>query len=530
MIDVTLSGGTDTNTSIAFNLWVKSTVLFWKNSLASLTIGFVDCADLTFMTYLKTRLGEIRGIDDGKVKSFLGIRYGQSPTNGRRFLPPLRTCPWTGTLDATTYPNRAMQLKTESSRGEPIEGDMDEDCLFLNIVTPSNNTKSCPVLLWIHGGAFINGSGNEFDGSVLAYQGNVVVVTVNYRLGLFGFLDLSIHGRRYASSASNNISDLILALQWLQENIGDYGGDCNNVTIFGESSGGSAVLGLLAAPSADNLYHKAIAHSPTCPYKTLSDPTDLILKQLNVDKNEYIETLLSMPAKKLVDLKGYYGICVDGLVITRCAYEAIRDRGALGVPLLIGTNREEGTLYTSGEDEAQDHYPAWNIGLAKQTLCGGDPTKYLAALAREYPDASPGKFHEMIWTDMFRRNSLIAAELASAAGPGGWFYRFDYPANLPRYRKLGATHSCEMAFTFNLFAKKDARGHIFHDRDNPDVRRLANIWSDTIIGFARTGQPNGFGLPHWPKYRSPDRQCLIFDARPRIEADPDEIHRGLWDS
>ena len=290
------------------------------------------------------------------------------------------------------------------------------------------------------------------------------------------------------------------------------------------------MLGLLSAPSADNLYHKAIAHSPTCHYKTLSDPTDLILKQLNVDKKEYIETLLSMPAKKLVDLKGYYGICVDGLVVTRCAYEAIRDRGALGVPLLIGTNREEGTLYTSGEDEAQDHYPAWNIGLAKQTLCGRDPTKYLAALARAYPDVSPGKFHEMIWTDMFRRNSLIAAELASAAGPGGWFYRFDYAANLPKYRKLGATHSCEMAFTFNLFAKKDARGHIFHDRDNPDVRRLANIWSDTIIGFARTGQPNGFGLPHWPKYQSSDRQCLIFDARPRIEADPDEIHRGLWDS
>ena len=156
---------------------MKNTVLFWKNSLASRTIGLVDCADLTFMTHLKTRLGEIRGIDDGKVKSFLGIRYGQSPTNGRRFLPPLSARPWTGTFDATTYPNRAMQLKTVSSRGEPIEGDMDEDCLFLNIVTPSTNTKSCPVLLWIHGGAFINGSGNEFDGSVLAHQGNVVVVT-----------------------------------------------------------------------------------------------------------------------------------------------------------------------------------------------------------------------------------------------------------------------------------------------------------------------------------------------------------------
>ena len=522
--------GIDTNTSIAIILWVKSKVLFWKNNLLSRTLTLFAYTVLKVMIRLTTRLGEIRGLDDGRVRTFLGIRYGQSPADSRRFLPPSKTRPWTEIFDATTYPNRAMQLKTESSRGEPIEGQMDEDCLFLNVVTPSNNTKSCPVLFWIHGGAFINGSGNEFDGSVLAHQGDVVVVTVNFRLGHFGFLDLSSHGKRFASSASNNISDLILALQWLNKNIEDYGGDPKNVTIFGESSGGSAVLGLHAAPAADNLYHKAIAHSPICHSKPLSDPTDLMLKQLNVNKDEYIETLLSMSAKKLVELKGSFGICVDGEVVTRSAYEAIVDRGTAGVPLLIGTNREEGTLYTSAKDEAQDHYPAWNIGLAKQTLCGGEPTAYLSALAREYPDASPGKFHEMIWTDMFRRNSLMAAELSSAAGPGGWFYRFDYPANLPEYKKLRATHSCEMAFTFNLFANKDARGHIFHNRENPDVRRLANIWSSTIIGFARTGQPNGFGLPHWPRYQHSDRKCLIFDVKPRIEADPDKSHRRLWNS
>ena len=467
---------------------------------------------------------------DEPVLEWLDIPYAQAPVDEFRWRAPRKI-----SRPGTVIPPREMTACVqEASSYGGVEGSGivgTEDCLFLDIRAPLRSEKSeIPVMFWIHGGAFINGSGNEFDGSVLAHQGDVVVVTVNFRLGHFGFLDLSSHGKRFASSASNNISDLVLALQWLNENIEDYGGDPKNVTIFGESSGGSAVLGLLAAPSADNLYHKAIAHSPICHYKPLSDPTDLMLKQLNVDKDEYIETLLSMSAKNLVELKGSFGICVDGAVVTRSTYESIIDRGKAGVPLLIGTNRDEGTLYTYAKDEAQDHYSAWNIGLAKQTLCGGDPTAYLSALAREYPDSSPGKFHEMVWTDMFRRNSLMAAELSSAAGPGGWLYRFDYPANLPEYKKLRATHSCEMAFTFNLFANKDARGHIFHNRENPDVRRLAHIWSSTIIGFARTGQPNGFGMPHWPRYKYSDRKCLIFDVKPRIEADPDKSHRRLWDS
>jgi para-nitrobenzyl esterase len=434
------------------------------------------------------------------------------------------------TFDATRFPNRAMQGSTAGTLRQPVAGDLSEDCLFLNIVTPSASGERRPVLFWIHGGGFVAGSANEYDGTVLAAQGDVVVVTVNFRLGTFGFLDLSAHGSEYRSSASNGVLDLILALQWVRDNIEDYGGDPDNVTIFGESSGGTLVMGLLGAPAADPLYHKAIAHSATCAFRPLSDRTDKIAKQLGVDRSDYLDTLLSMSALEIIDLDLRYGITVDGEVITRPTLDAIKGRGKKGVPLLTGTNRREGTLYSNGSDAAEDHYPATNKMLAREALLGEDPEHFLAGLQAAYPDASPGKIHEMLWTDMFRSICSRAAEEASSAGPGGWLYRFDLPANLPDFDQLGATHGSEIAFTFNTFANPDTHALTFHDRDSPVVRKVARAWSHTIIRFARTGQPAGGGLPDWPRYDAGKRECLIIDDDFRIEADPDQQHRQLWNS
>ena len=167
----------------------------------------------------RTRLGDINGIDDNKIQTFLGIRYGEPPINERRFKASVASGGWKNTFEATSFPNRAMQLKLLDADGRKIPGQVSEDCLFMNIYTPKNMSKLAPVLVWMHGGAFKNGSANEFDGSVLAEQQQVVVVTLNFRLGAFGFVDFSRFGADYAGSASNGVRDAILALQWIQDNI-----------------------------------------------------------------------------------------------------------------------------------------------------------------------------------------------------------------------------------------------------------------------------------------------------------------------
>jgi para-nitrobenzyl esterase len=477
------------------------------------------------MVTISTRLGKVRGTQRARVHLFLGLRYGEPP---RRFLSPVASGSWRGTFDATSYPNRALQHKTEGTLGAPILGEMSEDCLFLNIATPDNTGRLRPVLFWIHGGGFINGSGNELDGTVLAEQGDVVVVAVNYRLGSFGLLDLSSHGPEYKGSSSNSIRDLVLAMQWVRDNIEDYGGDPENVTISGVSSGGTFVLSLLATPAADELYHKAIAHSATCAYKTADDPTHDLCKQLKVSKDEFLNHLLALPAQEILALKLGFRVSVDHTVVTRPTFEAIKDRGSRGVPLLTGTNLREGSLYTQGLDQEQDHYSEWNRGLAKEMLCGKDPQKYLSALRETYPDASAGRFHEMIWTDMFRRTTSRAAELSSAAGPGGWLYRFDLAPTLPDHRHLGATHGSENAFVFNIFENARTHGFTYHDRDDPVVRGIARAWSETIVRFMRTGQPDDG--EKWPMYESRERANLTIDNALRVESDPDALHRELWDA
>ena len=477
---------------------------------------------------LDTRMGKVRGVDHGEVKEFLGLRYGLSTAGKRRFLPPVMAPKWNTTFDATQHPNQAMQQIKSQSIWPPVAGKVSEDCLFLNIVTPTTQDTPRPVLFWIHGGAFVSGSANEYDGSVLAAQGDVVVVTVNFRLGVLGFLDLSAEGPEYRHSASNGVLDIILALQWVRDNIQDYGGDPANVTLFGESSGGTLVLSLLAAPVADTLYHKAIAHSATCVFRQPSDRADALAKRLKVERSKFMAALLSLSGEEIVGLNIPAGVCIDGSVITRSSLNAIAERGAAGVPLMTGTNLREGTLYTNGDDASQAHYPSFNTGLAKEMLLGCDPHHYLAALDEAYPGLSDGKRHELIWTDMFRRICLLAAESATGAGTGGWLYRFDLPANLPQFQKLGATHSAEMAFTFNSFATPERDYKVYHDWRDPTVRQVAKVWSDTIIRFARTGQPNGGDLPHWPRYEDRQRHCLIINRDFKVQSDPDKLHRGLW--
>jgi para-nitrobenzyl esterase len=480
---------------------------------------------------IDTRRGQVRGLDHGGVLSFLGLRYGQPPVGELRFMPPVPASDWEGVYDATRWPNRAMQAKTAGSMEQKVPGQLSEDCLFLNVTTPGVNGTHRAVLVWIHGGGFASGSANEYNGRVLSRQGDAVVVTINYRLGPFGFLDLSPLGPEFDGSASNGFRDMMLALQWVRENIADYGGDPSNVTIIGESAGAKAVLGLLAAPQAEGLFHKAIASSPGAPKAPEGNQIPTIAEKLDVDESEVLTALRRMSAADVQNSDLPAGGRIDGTVVTRQPTDAISARGGRGVPLIVGTNRNEGVLFTPPDspDEDMSPYEKWHVGAAKEVLGDRDPTAYLSFMSDTY--ANPKVVVEELWTAIFRRAAVEAVEASTLAGPGGWLYRFDLPTTKEHNGKLtGATHACEMAFTFNAFADPDCRVFSYHDGEDEAVKALARRWSDTVLAFAAGGDPNGGGLPDWPTYAAPERACMILDAESRVESDPDAGQRAFWDS
>ncbi|MBV04957.1 MAG: hypothetical protein CL474_03080 [Acidobacteria bacterium] len=484
------------------------------------------------MTTVTTQLGTIAGKSENGIQMFLGVPYGKPPVDERRFLAPEPHGPWSGTLDATRLGNRAMQ--PENPMGPPSAEAFSEDCLTVDIYTPTADSGARTVLFWIHGGAYYIGSGNDHDGSILAAQGNVVVVAVNYRLGVFGFLDLSKYDDDLAGSASNGFRDQILALTWVRDNITDYGGDPNNVTIFGESAGGSSVNAILAAPSADGLYHRAIAHSATA---ITNPPSPLALglaTHLKVDEGDLLSCLQQLSAEELLAAQLGAGVLgeasVDGVVVTRDTYQAIAARG---VPYIAGSNLHEGTFMTSFAPEGTPFDPMTAVlGAMPFDLLpvGTEPGEYLAALRTAYPDDTDKTLYQRVYTEMFRRAAIRTSEAVAAAGSSGWLYRFDLPSSVMD-GVLGATHGCEVAFTFNDYARPEisriAFAH-YHDPKDPVVRQLAQQWSDTVLAFARTGDPNGAGLPHWPRYSANQREVMILDAKSRIEHDPDRQLRERW--
>lgn len=483
------------------------------------------------MVVIQTRLGSVRGRQRDGLMTFQGIRYGRAPVGDRRFKRAEPEGGWAGVYDATRFGASSFQQGIVSQAEV-----MHEDCLFLNVATPAADGQRRPVLFWIHGGGFRAGSGDSCDGGMLVRQGDVVIVSINYRLGLMGFLKLEGFGEEFSASAAAGITDQILALEWVRDNIEDYGGDPDNVTIFGESAGAGAVNAIMTVPEADGLYHKAIAHSGGAPAVPPPDNTATLLAALDVPRSRLIERLQSLMPAELLALQEkteFRAAGIDGVVVTRTTPEAIAASGTGGVPYIAGTNRDEGTLFSAVLPP--EAFIAMTQGSLPEVLPGKDPTAYLEGLRREYRDRK--SVGEQLVNDFVRRPSVLNTRAATEAGAGGWLYRFDLPCNAERaefggrelnVEDLGATHACEIPFTFNTYAMPDSSRPLLHDPGDPVVRDLAQRWSDTILAFARTGNPNGAGLPEWPQHDVHSKSCLVLDRECSIQHDVDALHEGLW--
>ncbi len=476
----------------------------------------------------RTTCGDVCGtVHKGSLR-FLGIPYGEAPVGELRFAAPVARAPWQGTFDATDFGPRPPQPPMQTALGVPEpQGPMGEDCLRLNVHTPGLD-GSRPVMVWFHGGGLAFGSADEYDGTNLAVANDVVVVTVGYRLGLLGFADLSPCGPEYAGSASNGFRDQILALEWVRANVAGFGGDPGNVTVFGQSGGGLSILALLAAPAADGLFHRAIVLSAGPPQPRPPEVVSILGGTLDAEPADLPALLRELPVERILELQQGIGFtaggCVDGTVVTGFPVDAILAHGARGIPIVIGTTRDEGTLLTSMMGSLRP--PVLRMiaeGLAEGTFEGADPTAYLARLD-DALDGDDLAFHTEVWTDHFRRTAVRIAEAACAAGPGGWLYRFDLAPMTGLGEELGVTHAADLGFVFDTLPADGSAG--LYDGSLPEVQAVAATWSGLLASFARHGTPV-LGEPRWLPYL-PGRGCLIVDDDRRVVADPDADRAVVW--
>jgi len=489
---------------------------------------------------VETTTGSVEGREKSGLFDFRGIPYAAPPVGDLRFRPPQPAKAWSGVRDATRFGPVAMQNQGAMERmfSAPPAA-MDEDCLTLNVWTPACDDAKRPVMVWIHGGAFLYGTGATpwYNGRSFA-RDDIVLVTINYRLGAVGFLHVDGQG-------NNGILDQVAALEWVRDNIAAFGGDPDNVTAFGESAGAMSVGTLLGLPAAKGLFVKAIpesgaAHSP----RTAEQAEQLVaafLAELDIENGpDAVDRLRQLHAAALLEAQakvveremglGGRGLpftpVVDGVVLPEPPIEAIGKGQAAGVSVIVGTTRDEWKLFTMMDPAIASLDEA---GAAKRL--GGlvqDPSRAADVVAHyraTYPDVSIADLWSALGTDViFRIPAVRLAEKQSALGNDVYMYRFDY--RTPVFGGvLGACHALEIPFVFESL---EMGAEMFVGPVNDDLRTLAQRMHDSWVAFARTGQPEADGLPDWPKYTAERRATMLFGLEPTVVDDPDGDDREVW--
>jgi para-nitrobenzyl esterase len=423
-----------------------------------------------------------------------------------------------------------------------LPGGSSEDCLYLNVFAPSrpSSGEGLPVMVWIHGGAFIGGSGSAkwYDGGRFCAEGDVIVVTFNYRLGILGFLQL---GDAYPEAANCGLLDQLAALGWVRDNIAAFGGDPNQVTVFGESAGAMSIGLMLTMPGAEGLFHRAILESgATAAYRSVDVAAGVagdILKAFGGT----LEELVAAPVDRLLevqtaltggsDIAGYLAFrpVVDGVIIPRPPDEAVAAGGAFDVPVLIGTNRDEITLFFVF-DPGIGALSAEEVGAQAAELIGPERWARMEGHYRSLaPGGGPAVLMGAVATDQAFRMPAISMAEGLAAAPDRqapvWMYRFDW-SSPAMGGQLGAAHALEIPFVWDL---TDTPGVEMFTGDSPGRHQLARAMHAAWLAFGTTGDPATPLLPEWPSYRAPGRATMIFDIDCRVVEDPNGTERRLWD-
>lgn len=489
---------------------------------------------------VETTHGAVRGRMRGGVATWRGIPYAEPPVGDLRFRPPRPPRPWTGERDSTRFSPVAPQTRDPGAVLMSGVGDkhpMGEDCLALNIYSPAADGRRRPVVVWIHGGAFVLGAGSApiYDGTSFAARHDIVVVTLNYRLGLLGFLYLGdLAGDDYASG-NCGLLDQIAALTWVRDNIAGFGGDPDQVTVMGQSAGAISIATLLAMPAASGLFGRAILQSGASGLRPpgREDASRLaraVVEELAIDPAR-ARALADVPVEQLLAAQerlgrrwgvGTFTPYVDGVTLTAPPIEIVgRGQGA-HVPLLLGTNADEWSLFDAFLGE-----PAILPVKAQLEALLGDELERLHAA---YRDAREDRSAARAWVDLvgdaaFRIPTIRLAEAQAACRIPVWMYRFDW-ATAAFGGQLGAAHAVDLPFVWNMV--DHPAGQFLIGGDSPAARSLATLVHDTWAAFIRRGDPNGAGLPEWPPYEAADRVTMLLDRSCSLASDPDGPRRVRW--
>jgi para-nitrobenzyl esterase len=500
---------------------------------------------------VETASGKVRGAVVEGVLEFRTIPYGASTTGANRFRPPQPPRPWAGVRNCTTFTGKAPQAglrpatrpELENFSGAADPSPETEDCLTVNVWTPGPAGMR-PVMVWFHGGAFAYGNANSprTRGSRLAAQNDVVVVTVNQRLNIFGHLDLSaVGGESFRYSGNAGTLDMVASLEWVRDNIAAFGGDPGNVTIFGESGGGAKVSTLLSMPRAKGLFHRAIIQSGAAVrLRTKARSlalTECVLRHLGATADSIrtvsVEHLLAAvePAQAAVGpsptplFDRYpFGPVVDGDLLPSQPFDPVASDVCADVPLIIGDMKTETANFLAVVDKVWDRsLTGTEMRQRVETIAGPHASRIVELYSQLYPNLNPAERLITITTDCnFRIRSLILAQRRAALKQGRvWMYSFEWETPVLGGR-LKAPHAMDVPFVFNTLDLTNATG------GSLDAQALADTMSSVWASFARNGRPDHPRLPPWPAYDPDHRATLILDKECRIENDPRGKERVLW--
>ncbi|MGV3487110.1 MAG: carboxylesterase/lipase family protein [Tuberibacillus sp.] len=485
------------------------------------------------LNIVETACGRVQGEKVGNVWVWKGIPYAKPPMGSLRFQPPEPPEKWEGIRGATEFGPVAPQPNSEIMQflGNRTDN-MSEDCLTLNTWSPGADNKKRPVMVWIHGGAFIFGSGSSpiYDGASFAELGDVVVVTINYRLGILGFLHLAeIGGADYAASGNCGILDQIAALRWVKENIESFGGDPDQITIFGESAGAMSVGILLTMPAAKGLFNQAILQSGAARNAISTEKaTKIAQKLLAVLEVDYknLDKLKEIPIEKLIEASNLLPMMslvpvIDGKWIPRAPEEALTAGVAKDITVLIGTNKDEYKLF-SLFDPVLRNPDGDAVAKYLDTFLGSRWKK----LSDEFDEPLTHALFDRIMTRVvFTAPALKLAEEQIKNGASVYMYRFDWET--PVFNGgFGSCHALELPFVWNTYEKP---GVTHLTGTGSERASIANRMHLAWIAFARSGNPNTDQLPHWPGYNLNERATMLFNIESRVEKDPDRSDRLKWE-